>query len=444
MRFPQLLSSLIVAVAVCVAQDPARMDQVVQSFVDNKQFMGAAAVVKGDQVIFSKGYGMANLEWQVPNSPQTKFRLGSVTKQFTAASILLLEERGKLSVDDPVSKHLPDAPPGWSRITIRHLLTHQSGIPNVTALPEFRDFKRREATVDKTIGRFRDKPLEFEPGTQMKYSNSGYLVLSHIVEKVSGQKWADFLKQNIFSKLDMNDTQPDSNTAVIARRASGYVPRPSGIENADYIHMSIPQGGGDLISTVGDLTRWQRGLYGGKLLKPESLAKMTTPAKDNYGFGVEIHDGPEGRRYSHGGGIEGFNTHLMYFPKDELTVVVLGNLNGQAPGRIAGNLASIAHGQQVVLASERPTVKVPAETLASYVGEYGINPKVSMTVTLDGDQLNVQLTGQSKYPVYAESPTKFFVRAVEAQIEFTKDADGKVTGLVLRQQSGREIKASRT
>ena len=200
------------------------MEDVVQTYVRDKTFMGAVLVARGGDVILSKGYGFANLEWDIPNSPTTKFRLGSITKQFTAASILLLEERGKLTLDDPIKKHMPDAPAAWDKITIYNLLTHTSGIPNFTNLPEYRSLKLEDTPVAKTVATVRDKPLEFAPGEKMSYSNSGYLVLGYVIERISGGSYAKFVTDNIFTPLGMKDSGYDSNTAIIPRRAAGYVP----------------------------------------------------------------------------------------------------------------------------------------------------------------------------------------------------------------------------
>src|SRR5271163_13318 len=175
-----LLFSLVVLAR---AQDVSRLDQIVQSYVTAKTFMGTVLVARGGEVLFSKGYGMANLEWDIPNSPSTKFRLGSVTKQFTATSILLLEERGKLKVDDPVKKYMPDAPAAWDRITIFHLLTHTSGIPSFTGFPDYAKLEPFTTTPAELVARFKDKPLEFEPGTKWRYNNSGYVLLGYLIEK---------------------------------------------------------------------------------------------------------------------------------------------------------------------------------------------------------------------------------------------------------------------
>lgn len=423
------------------AQDPERMDKVVQEYVDAKQFMGTVLVARGDQVLFSKGYGEANLEWHVANTPATKFRLGSITKQFTGASVLLLEQRGKLKVEDPIKKYMPDAPATWDAITLEHLLTHTSGIPNVTSLPDFDEHKVHAAKVEEAISWFRDKPLEFVPGERMAYSNSGYLLLGFVIEKVSGQSYAQFVQENIFTPLGMRDSGYDSNSAVIERRAAGYTPGPDGIVNAGYISMTIPHAAGALYSTTEDLFRWQRGLYGNKLLSAAAVRRMTTPFKDGYGFGVTIPDGKR-RLYQHGGGIEGFNTHLVYYPESDVTVAALANLNGGAPPEIAGKLGALAHGDSVTLKSERKEITLSQKRLQRYVGTYSLAPNVDIMVTASDAQLYVQLSGQRKFPAFAESERRFFLKVVDAQFEFFPES-GRVTHVVLFQNNA-ERKATRT
>ena len=426
-----------------LAQDVSRMDEVVQYNVSNKKFMGSVLVARGEEILLNKGYGSANLEWNIPNSPATKFRLGSVTKQFTAAAILLLEERGKLKTDDPVKKFMSDAPTAWEKITIYHLLTHTSGIPNFTSFPDYPSQKPFAATPEKLVARFRDKPLDFQPGEKWSYSNSGYILLGYVLEKASGESYEKFLQENIFGPLDMKDSGYDSNSAIILRRASGYGPGKDGPMNAEFIHMSIPFSAGALYSTTEDLLRWQRGLFGGKLLSAASLAKMTTPFKDDYACGVGVRTVNGRRVIDHGGGIEGFNTFLAYYPDDKLTVVALSNLNGGAPQQIVSQLAAIARGEKVELPSERKEISVAPKILEQFVGTYQLAPKVNMMITIESGQLISQVSGQGKVPLFATSETKFFPKVVDAEIEFGKDDKGVVTHLVLH-QGGRDMKASRT
>jgi CubicO group peptidase (beta-lactamase class C family) len=425
------------------AQDLERMEQVVASYVDdNKTFMGSVLVARDGQVLIKRGYGYANLEWQIPNTPTTKFRLGSITKQFTAAAILLLEERGKLRTDDPVKKHLPDAPAAWDQITIFNLLTHTSGIPSFTNFPEYRVAKLVATPAENIVASFRDKPLEFQPGEKWNYSNSGYVLLGYLIEKISGQTYEQFVRDNIFTPLGMKDSGYDSNRMLIPLRAAGYAPTPNGPVNAEFIHMSVPHGAGGLYSTTEDMLRWTEGLYGGKLLSAASLEKMTTPFKNDYAFGL-ISRMVNGRKIiDHGGGIEGFNTMLIYYPAMKLTIVTLANLNGTAAGELANKLGALMHGDTVMLTSERKEITVSPDILARYVGTYQVTPTISMVITLADGRLMTQLTGQRAVPMFPESETAFFLKVADAQVVFVEDGTGTVTHAIMR-QGGRDQKAMR-
>jgi CubicO group peptidase (beta-lactamase class C family) len=432
------IAVVLILVGSCAAQDIARMEQVIQYYVSDKQFMGSVLVAQDGKALLDKGYGYANLEWQVPNSSASKYRLGSVTKQFTAACILLLEEHGRLKVDDPVKKYMPDAPAAWDKVTIFHLLTHTSGIPSFTGFPDYASTEAFATTPDKLVARFRDKPLDFQPGEKWNYSNSGYVLLGYLIEKISGESYSQFVQENIFNPLAMKDSGYDSNSAIILHRAAGYTPGPGGIKNTGYIDMSIPLSAGGLYSTTEDLLKWEQGLMGGKLLSPASLQKMTTPFQHDYAMGLGVRTVKGHKVISHGGGIEGFNTFLQYFPDDKLTVVVLANLNGSAAEDIAGMLADLAHGEKVVLPSERKAITVSPAVLSKYVGTYELMPGFEIVMTVEGDQLMTQATGQPKFPLFAESEKKFFLKVVDAQVEFFQDDKGVVTHLVLH-QNGQDI-----
>ncbi len=422
--------------------DPARMDQVIQSYVTAKQFMGSVLVARGDDVLFSKSYGSANLEWNVPNTPATKFRIGSMTKQFTAASILLLEERGKLKVDDPVKKYLPDAPAAWDKITIFNVLTHTAGLPNFTSFPEYAKMQALHNTPEEIVATFRNKPLDFEPGTKFSYSNSGYVLLGYLIERISGESYEKFLRENIFTPLGMKDSGYDSNSAVIERRASGYAPGPGGPVNAPYIDMSVPFGAGALYSTTADLFKWQLALHGGKVLKPESYKKMTRPFKDDYAFGLIVRTVEGRKQIWHNGGINGFNSSMAWYPDSKTSVIVLANLNGPVADQLTPQLSALAFGKPVQITSERKEIELPREVLASYVGAYELAPKVLLKMTLDGNRMMTQLSGQQKLQVFPEADGKFFLKVVDAQLEFEKDASGKVVDVILH-QNGRDQKAPR-
>jgi CubicO group peptidase (beta-lactamase class C family) len=427
----------------CLAQNIAsRMDQVVQSYTSNQQFMGSVLVARDGDVLFSKGYGSADLEWDIPNAPNTKFRLGSITKQFTAASILLLEERGKLSVNDPVKKYLSDAPAAWDKITIFNVLTHTAGIANFTGFPDYPKLEPFPTSAKELVDRFKDKPLEFQPGEKWNYSNSGYVLLGYLIEKITGGSYAKFVADNIFTPLGMKDSGYDSNTAVIPHRASGYARGSNGFENAGFIHMSVPFSAGALYSTTEDLLKWEQGLFGGKVLKAGSLEKMTTPFKNDYAFGLQVETKAGHKIIEHGGGIEGFNTELEYYPDEKLVIVALANMQGPPLAAITSQLASIARGENVTLQSERKEITVDPKILARYVGAYRLGP-VNFLITLDGSQLKSKLANQPVVPIFPQSETMFFAKVVDAQIEFAKmDAQG-VPGQLILHQNGRDQPAER-
>lgn len=294
-------------------------------------FMGSVLAAQGGKIVFEKGYGMASLELDVPNTPQTKFRLGSITKQFTATAILQLAALGKLNVTDPVSKYITDAPAAWKDITIHHLLTHTSGVPNFTGFPDYEKTQREPVTPTELVARFENRPLDFEPGSKFKYSNSGYEVLGVIIEKVSGEKYEAYVKQHIFDPLDMHDTGYDHDTEIIKHRAAGYeIGKDGKRRNAAYIDMSIPYSAGSLYSTVEDLYRWDRALYTDKVLTSQWREKMFTPFLNNYAYGWFVRGEGRDKTIVHNGGVNGFSTVIERYPERNACVIVLQNGGGRA------------------------------------------------------------------------------------------------------------------
>ncbi|MEO5961464.1 MAG: serine hydrolase [Opitutaceae bacterium] len=440
-RFTLLTLPFLLWFATAVAQDTARMSAVVKARSADDRFMGSVLVAKNGTVVFAESVGWANLEWKIAHTPATKFRIGSVTKQFTAACILLLAERGKLSVDDPLGKFIPSAPETWKPVTLRQLLSHTGGIPSFTDLPDYATNKLRPETPAQSMAYVAAKPLEFAPGERYKYSNTGYTLLGWIVEVVSSQSYETFLRENIFQPLGMNDSGYDSNTEVIPQRAAGYVPGPKGPANAPYIDMHVPHGAGAIYSTPADLLRWTQALFGGKVLSAASLEQMTTPVKNNYAFGLEVKTTNGRKVISHGGGIEGFNAQLNYYPESQVTVVTLANINGPAASELAPQLAALAFGETVTLMAERKEIDLPVATLQKYVGVYQLAPAVTNTIRLADSQLTTQLTGQGQLPIFPESEKAFFLKDVDVQVEFVSDEQGRVTELLMHQ--GEETRKGR-
>jgi CubicO group peptidase (beta-lactamase class C family) len=437
-----LCFTLMTAVSVAAPLDVPRMERAIDLRVSTGQFTGTVLVALDDKILISKGYGLADIAGKISNTPDTKFRLGSVTKQFTAASILLLQERGKLRVEDPVKKYLPDAPAAWDGITIFHLLTHTSGIPNFTSFPDYRSTESIAVTPEQLVARFRDKPLDFPPGSAFSYSNSGYVLLGYLIEKVSGVPYARFVQDNIFAPLHMKSSGYDSSKEKIALHATGYSMGAKGPEVAGYIDMSIPFSAGALYSTTGDVLRWQRALHGGRLLKPDSLRQMTTPFKQGYAFGLFVAPGPDGGQViSHSGGIEGFNTYVAHVTPGKVTVVVLANLNGPAADQIGADLVKVVQGAPGTLISDRVQKAASPETLQRLAGHYLGEGDVVYTLSQKEDHLLSQGAGQS-LDLYPETDTEFFARAADLQVRFERDPQGQVTDFVL-QSPGRTSTARR-
>jgi CubicO group peptidase (beta-lactamase class C family) len=308
--------------------------------------MGTVLMAKDGKALFAKGYGHANLEHEVPNAARTKFRLGSITKQFAALGIMQLQERGKLKVTDSICKYVENCPDHWNPVTIHHLLSHTSGIWNFTSSPDYIKQWMLDSPPAKTMERFRDRPLEFEPGSKMSYSNSGYILLAFILEKASGTAWEEYLRKNIFDPAGMNDSGHDTHSAILKHRATGYWFQGGEVRNSAYHDMSIPIGGGDLYSTVEDLLRWDQALYTEKLATRQSLDAMFTPVLNDYGYGWRIDRQFGRKRISHGGGINGFSTYISRFPEEKALVVVLANYQNAPTGPIARDLAAILFGKK--------------------------------------------------------------------------------------------------
>lgn len=428
--------ALFLLAAIAAAQDlTPKFDEYLNAVAAKQHFSGSVLVARDGKIIFSKGYGLANVELDVPNTPQTKFRLGSITKQFTATAILLLQERGKLSVSDPICKYIDNCPAAWSEVTVHHLLSHTGGIPNFTSFPDYMPKMMMPVTTQEMIARFRDKPLDFKPGEKWSYSNSGYFLLGAIIEKVSGESYETFLRKNIFDPLKMTATGYDHFETILKNRATGYSLTMGKMVNSAFLDMTQPYSAGSLYSTVEDLFAWNEALYSGRVLAAKSFEAMTTPVKNNYAYGLGVETKGNRKMIAHGGGINGFVTFLARFPEEKLTIVVLRNTDyGLAgPGKLAQDLAAIFFGEKYDLPKARVEVHVDPKILDAYVGKYQLAPNFVLTISKEGDQLMAQATGQPKLTLFAESETTFFPKVVDLSITFMKDAKGKVTDLVLHQ-----------
>jgi CubicO group peptidase (beta-lactamase class C family) len=315
-----------------LAQAPSDVDRAVLQHLQRTKTPGCSvAIVKDGQVTFSKGYGLANIETDTAATPETVYRIGSLTKPFTAMLVMAHVEKGELSLDDPIVKHLPDLPKAFEKVTVRQLLNHTSGIASYTNLPAFVKQAREIGTAKEMIDMSAAAPVDFAPGASWKYNNTGYIVLGELVAKLEGRPWAQAVTERIAKPLGLENTRPSDPAAIVKNRASGYAPDANGVKNAAYLDLSWPYSAGAMESTVLDLAKWESSL--GRLLKPETLNAMTTPsgAAKTYGLGWSVADVNGVRIVSHGGAIPGFHAFLGRVPAKKTAVIVLTNSSaGQA------------------------------------------------------------------------------------------------------------------
>lgn len=554
-----------------LAQSKAdKIDKLVSLYQKYGQFNGSVLVADNGKVLYQKGLGLANMEWNIPIATDTKFRLGSITKQFTATLILQLVEQGKIKLDGKLSDYLPDyRKDTGEKVTIHNLLSHTSGIPSYTSLPGFfQNVSRNPFTVDEFIKKYASGDLEFEPGTKFVYDNSGYFLLGAIIEKVTAKPYDQVLKENIFDPLGMKNSGYDRWGTILNKRATGYSRTPRGYQTAAYLDMSIPYAAGSLYSTVEDLYLWDQALYGEKILSAKSKELMFKPNLNNYGYGFVIMKAtlaPPTKLavpvIQHNGGINGFSTTIVRMTTEKRLIVLLDNAeDGRYLGSITLGIMSILYDQPVdapkqsiaqtimktivekdvasaivqyralktgktaseydfaetelnqlgyqllqmkkvtdaieifklnvemypqssnvydslgegymvhgdkelsianykksleldpkntgataklaELSGEQKEVKIDPKIYDSYVGAYELTPAFVLTITNEDGKLMGQATGQPKFELFPSSETEFLVKEVRAQVTFVKNAEGKVTELILN-QNGRKMPAKK-
>lgn len=410
-----------------------QLEQYLQACVDVLQFNGTVLVKHQGQTLVNRGFGFANFEHQVPNAPRTKFRIGSITKPFTAMLVLLQQQQGRLSVEDPINKYLSDPPATWEPIKIHHLLQHTSGISEFTESADYLTRQARLGRPENLVSMFRDKPLKFAPGERHEYSNSGYLLLGLILEKVTGQSYETLVQEQIFGRLGMSDSGYDRHAPIVPHRAAGYSRVGNTTRNAPYVDIAAVQGAGALYSTVEDLSTWDDALTAGKLLTPELYEKLYQPGKGKYAYGWVV-ESRSGRRYLwHTGAIDGFSSYIVRCPAERSCAVVLSNCDSGAPHRMGNELLAIAFGEEYRLPRQHRAIQVDPARYDAYVGSYEIDPQTILVVSRKGDQLQAAI-GAEKLDIFPESATDFFFKATDAEIRFVPDASGVVSQLHLRAQ----------
>jgi CubicO group peptidase (beta-lactamase class C family) len=425
-----------------VGQVKAEIESYMKTAVAFEKFSGAILVAYDGKPLLSRGYGLANVELDAPNTPDTVFRLASLTKQFTAASVMMLQERGKLKVDDAICRHLPDCPAAWQPITVGQLMNMTSGIPGPTAA-DIGAVRGLPVPLDQWMEATRKKPLEFSPGTEFRYANSGYVLLGLIIERLSGKSYGEFLQENIFGPLGMNQSGYENPLRIIKNRATGYRQLPGEeIANVPYAELLALYAAGGVYSTTKDLLLWDQALYGEKLLSRRSIQAMATAGKEmlpgkGYGFGWWMREQHGRLEIAHGGNLAGFITYLARYPSDGVTVIVLSNNGRGSSGKISGVLGAIVFGAPYELAYERKAVPIGSPVLDRYVGEYRFqHPPTTIVVTNENGRLFSQRNREAKVEMFAESESRFFLKSEDIQFRFQSGPNGGVTGVTVDQGDG--------
>ncbi|NCT76691.1 MAG: beta-lactamase family protein [Chitinophagaceae bacterium] len=353
MYFPKrktlLLLFLCISVNIVTAQNlKTSIDSLIQRALPDKEGPGAVFLVaQRGKPVYQRATGKANLELNIDLNTSNVFQLGSVTKQFTAIAILMLEEQGKLSVTDRLTKYIPDYPAGDS-ITIHHLLTHTSGIKDFTKMKEIRDIAQKEMTPEMMVNFFKNEPVDFKPGEKFEYNNSGYVLLGYIIERVSGEPYENFIEQHIFKKAGMTDSRYASDRELIRNRADGYHKKEQGFVNKTVISYSVPFSSGALMSTTADMLKWQNALNQHVLLKAENSSKafrkysLNNGEEFTYGYGWHIKDINGIVSREHGGSIFGFKSMAVYIPSQDIYVIGLSNCECNSPTQLVRDIATIA------------------------------------------------------------------------------------------------------
>ena len=429
-----------------VSSELVEMDKLLSKSFQPDAPGAAVIVIKEGQILLRKGYGMANLEWNLPVGPDTVFRIGSVTKQFTAVSILMLMEQGKLDLQDPIEKFLPDYPTQGHIITIEHLLTHTSGIKSYTSMDEWKPVWGKDFQLDELIDFFKFQPMEFAPGKKYNYNNSAYVLLGAIIEKASGQVYGQFIEQNIFKPLGMTQTYLELPGKIIPKRAAGYTKVPEGVCNSDYISMTQPLGAGGIVSTVDDLAKWDAVLYESRLISAENLRRAQTSYRlsdgsaTDYGFGWGINTYQGFEINGHGGGIHGFICYMARVPQARAFAAILTNSDSPAgdPEELVFRIVAQVLGSPYTIP---PVIKMTQRKLNALAGVYQIENGPEVNIFAEKEALLWNIAGSPDRDRIDPVSEVAFVNpdTICKTVHFIQSEDGGEMGMEVKNQYGKTI-----
>ena len=415
-----------------------KLDALIDAYAKLYKFNGSALVAKNGVILLNKGYGYRNAADKTANNEQTIFQLGSITKQFTSAVILKLQEEKKLSVSDKLSKYFPGYPKGDS-VTIEQLLTHTSGIYSYTNDPNFMANEvTKPANRERMMALFRDKPFDFSPGTGWNYSNSGYSLLGYIIEAVTKKPYEQAVRKYIFTPLGMTHSGFDFTHLQSKEKATGYFKLDDKeTVAAPIVDSTVSYSAGAIYSTTGDLYLWHKALEKNNILSKAQQEKAYTPIKNKYGYGWGIDTIEGKRKVSHGGGIHGFTTNISRVPEDDICIVLLSNASDPTLGEITKNIFAILYGKEYELPKGRIAIKLPEAKLKEYEGEYELKGDLHVIISLKDGELVATPTGQKTEVLYAEKEDFLFVKSQDIQLEFTRNEKKEIDGFILHQGDAR-------
>jgi CubicO group peptidase (beta-lactamase class C family) len=426
----------------------AKLAEVASRYYKADEPGATVLVVRDGKPLLRKAYGMADLEQAVPMRPEHVLEIGSITKQFTAIAILQLVEQGRIGLGDEITKFLPGYPTHGKKITIEHLLTHTSGIQDVTEMPSFPSTMRTDVTPQEIIDRFKNEPMTFDPGTKWQYDNSGYVLLGAILEKVSGESYGDYLLKHVFPPAGLTNTRYGDLATIVPGRVRGYETQNGRYVNADYLSMTLPFAAGALVSTVDDLVKWTDAVAKGKLVSPSLVQRAWTSARladgsaTGYGYGWIVGNAFGTRVIQHDGSINGFSAAELWMPDEKVFVAVLTNLGsgGTDPTFVANQLASYAIGRPF----DPVAIALPAEKLQEYTGVYRLDEKTTRTISLENGQLFSQRSGGGRAPIKASGSDVFFIDQSLTTFRFERNGSGKVIALTVDPVAAAPSRAVRT
>ena len=427
------------------AQDlTARADALLSAYHKNDQFTGTVLIAKNGKVIFEKGYGQANRNSHQVNNAFTEYRIGSVSKPFTATLILKLQEKGFLSIKDPLSKYLPDYPNGDS-VLLENLLNHTSGIKSISSMKQYyAEWIGEKTDLPKTISRFKNEAFHFSPGKKYEYSNSNYILLSYVAELAAGSSFESLLDHYILKPLKLEHTGLDKNDRISAQKALGYQASPeTDYAPARFNDMSIMMGAGSMYSTARDLFAFDRALDGDRLISAESGKQMYAVHKNNYGLGWEIDSAKGKLRISHSGSIDGFLSNFIRFPEQDVCIVFLSNYFNSKGPQISKALISIVFDEPYEMPLERKFVAIPVDELKMYSGAYQMEKGPALEVFIEDGKLKGRLEQQQAFVMLPQSNGEFYIKSIDTDVVF-EIKDKALVGMKLKQgKKVMEFKAMR-